>query len=394
MKLNFRLVVLLGLLFAVGCKDNITDIGDNLIPTYDRFVVKKVRTDTLNINQKSYAYKTSINLGASPRTLLGKYRGIKSTALLRFYLNLADSVSNALRVDSLVIKKAWIELDVNYYMGEAGSPFNFSVHKINQFWMPDSFNADSLAKLNYDSKILAAPTNPLDSIITVPMPAQVALEWMKYAIKDSLAVNNGLLLLPDESSRHIIGFQGLSKAPLTLEPILKIIYQKPGSFTDTLNSIVTHDVNVITGVSEIPLNTKRIQLQGEYALRSYFYLKTDFIPKDAIINKATLRMFVDSTSTIYGSIKTDSIKVEFVSDSSKKEIDLKTPPAYLGNYGSYFYGDVTGFIQKWVNGSSNQGLILRASDEGRALNFISIYGSNATDKNKRPRLTIYYTDKK
>jgi len=394
LKIFVRLIVFVLFLFSAGCKDNITDIGGELIPTYDRFDVKKVSTDTLNVLQKSNTYQTPINLGAAPRTLLGKYRGIKSTALLRFYLNLPDSLANALRADSLIIKKTWIQLDINYYMGDPSSYFNFTVHRINQFWMPDSFNADSLKNLNFDSKILSTPTNPNDSIITVPLPESEVFEWLKQAIKDSLAINNGLLLLPDEASEHIVGFQGLSKTPQTLEPILKIIYQKPGAFTDTLNSIVTHDVNVITGTSKIELLPGRIQLQGEYALRSLLYFKLDFIPTDAIINKADLKLFVDSNRTIYGSVKTDSLIVQFASDSTEKKSDIKQGKIYLANYGSYFKGEITRFIQSWINGTDNQGLILRVSDEQRTINFISIYGSDAVEKKMRPQLTIYYTDKK
>ncbi len=386
--------VVLTALALSGCVESPTDIGSSLLPPSDKFEVKVVSTDTLNINETSAYFKKKIDLGSAPRILLGKYNGLTSTALLRFFVLLPDSVKDALNGDSLTVKSAWVEIQPNYTLGDKGLPFGFSVYKINNFWLPADYDADSLAALDYDANPVATVTNPDDSLFKFDIPQDLAMEWIKQSTDTEHPENNGVMLKPDDATQRIIGFQGITNFKHSDEPVLKIIVERTGSFIDTLTESITSDVHVITGEPAIT-NPANINLLSDYSLRGYFYFDVSFMPKDAIINKAVFTLRIDSTATFEGSAMTDTLEVKMAADSTAKDSVENAEKIYLYRRGWKFEGDISHFVQKWIDGKiNNQGLRLRLTDENRTLNMISLFSEKAVEREKRPLVRIYYTDKK
>ena len=387
-------VTVLLILFVVSCTESPTEVGGSLLPPSDKFDVKVVRTDTLNLTWRSEYFRKKLDLGAAPRILLGKFNGLTSTALLRFFMQMPDSIREYLQHDSVIVQSSWVEMRPNYVLGDETAPINFDVYKVNNFWIPADFDEDSLNALDYDNNPISSPDEVSDSLIKFSVPTDLTLNWLKKEVVDSLPENNGVMLKPDESSRKILGFQAITNVRHPDEPVMKIVYNVIGKKTDTLTQKLASDVHVITGEPE-KLNSDNINLLADYAFRGYFYFDHSFLPKDAIINKAILKLSVDSASSFWGSVVSDSVTVQMVSDSTTPDSTVKgTVKLYLGKHGWIYEGRIGYFVQKWVDGTSNQGLLLRLSDESRSLNLISLFSEKAADKSKRPQIVIYYTDKK
>ncbi len=390
---KISIVILFTLFLINGCVESPTAVGSSLLPAYDKFEVKVAKTDTLNIERKSLTFTKKLDLGPAPRVLIGKFNGLTSTALIRFYILLPDSVKNALNSDSLNVKSAWVEIQPNYYLGDKSLPFNFHVYKVNNFWIPEDYDADSLNALNYDQTPVSVLDNPADSVLKFSLPQNLAYDWVKKSTDSEHPENNGVMLKPDEGTQRIIGFQGITSIRFPDEPVLKIIVEKPGSFQDTLTENITSDVHVITGQPNIK-NVSNINLLSNYSMRGYYYFDDSFLPKDAIINKAVFTLSIDSTASWEGSAPTDSVVVQMAADSLNKDSTVSSAQIHLARVGWTFSGNISFFVQKWINGTANEGLILRTTDEDRSLNLISLFSEKAADKSKRPVLEIYYTDKK
>jgi len=76
------------------------------LPPSDKFDVKVVRTDTLNLTWRSEYFRKKLDLGAAPRILLGKFNGLTSTALLRFFMQMPDSIREYLQHDSVIVQSS------------------------------------------------------------------------------------------------------------------------------------------------------------------------------------------------------------------------------------------------------------------------------------------------
>ncbi len=380
-------------LFALsGCVESPTDVGSSLLPSNDKFDIKVVRTDTLNIEQRSNYFKSEVELGAASRILLGKINGLTSTALLRFYILMPDSVERALSADSLTVKAAWVEIKPNYFLGDKTLPFGFDVFGINNFWLPAGFNKDSLKTLDFNPTPVGNLSNPPDTLMKFSLSNDLAFDWLKKATDEEHPENNGILLKPTDETQRIIGFQAITNIKREDEPVLKIIVEKNGAFTDTLTENITSDVHVITGKPEIKDSTN-INLLGNYTLRGCFYFDDSFLPKDAIINKAIFSLHIDSTSSLLGNVPSDSIVVEMC-DGYCTDSTLSNTEVYLTKRSWGYEGNIAYIIQKWINGTTNTGLRLSLSNELRTLNLVSLFSEKCADVSRRPKVVVYYTDKK
>lgn len=387
---KFFAVIVLGMLVLNACTEEITDAGDILIPPTDKFDIIFFDSDSNQINQYSEVYKENIDLGAASRILLGKFENIKSSALLKFFIFLPDSLKDPLANDSVDIIDSWINLPVNYIIGDTNSVLNFTTHKITSYWLPADFNIDSLNMLQYDAADIATIVENSDSLISFKISGDVVYEWMKKKVDDTLPENNGILLQPDDNNAKVIGFQGLSSAPGFDETSLRIVYRVGVNEPDTIYGQSSGDVHVLSGTSQTPL-PDRIYLQSGFTLRSKYLIDDSVFPRDAIINKAEIIFYMDSLNTIFGTVPSDSIMVQALSDSTDKTVSREFRNQYLGRRGNLYQGDITTTLQSWINGTDNQGVILRLSDDLRTLNKVVLYGPASTIK--KPRIIVYYTDK-
>ncbi len=387
---KFVVVFLLFLFAFTACKEEISDAGGILIPPADKFNIAVFNSDSLSLTQSVVNYSQKIDLGSSTRILLGKFENIKSTALLKFFLFIPDSLINPLTNDSLTVIDSWVELPINYTIGDTNSALTFEAHNITNFWLAADFDLDSLNALGYDAANIAAPRENSDSLISFGISKELVYNWMKKRVDDTYPSNYGMVIIPDNSNSKMIGFQGLANLAKFAEPALRVVVETPEGTRDTISGSSSGDVHVLEGASDVSISN-RIYLQSNVTLRGKYIFDHNVFPKDAIINKAQLTFFIDTVNTRFGNIISDSIMVNALSDSVTKEVNTRFRTHYLGKTGNSYSGDITSSLQNWINGKDNQGFILRLSDELRSINKLVLYGPGSAVK--KPRLLVYYTDK-
>ncbi len=376
------------LLLITACNDDPTSIGESLIPNSD-----KVNVDSLTITSSKASVNSfieTIKKGTSPRLLLGKYKNIESRMLVKFFSLIPDSVLTPLKENQIDVVDSWVELYPEYSIGDSSNQLQFSVKHINSGWIAKNFVWDSLQMLNYDQNDIASQFVYTDSLITFNVNTDVVKEWLRSRVDDSLPENNGLLFTPLNEGR-VLGFQSVAFVVNDKAPKLKIVVHKQGAFTDTITAIPSRSVHVMDGTKpeETPQN---ITLQDGLALHSKFWIDVTKIPQNSAVNKSILTFNINVSASDEGSIKTDTLGLFFYKDSTANVVDSASK-VLLIREGDQFSGDFTRILQRWIDGDDNQGVRIYLTDERRALNKVVLYSNSASNIAKKPKLTVYYTEK-
>ncbi|GBD91894.1 hypothetical protein BMS3Abin04_02626 [bacterium BMS3Abin04] len=376
------------LLLITACNDDPTSIGESLIPNSD-----KVNVDSLTITSSKASVNSfieTIKKGTSPRLLLGKYKNIESRMLVKFFSLIPDSVLTPLKENQIDVVDSWVELYPEYSIGDSSNQLQFSVKHINSGWIAKNFVWDSLQMLNYDQNDIASQFVYTDSLITFNVNTDVVKEWLRSRVDDSLPENNGLLFTPLNEGR-VLGFQSVAFVVNDKAPKLKIVVHKQGAFTDTITAIPSRSVHVMDGTKpeETPQN---ITLQDGLALHSKFWIDVTKIPQNSAVNKSILTFNINVSASDEGSIKTDTLGLFFYKDSTANVVDSASK-VLLIREGDQFSGDFTRILQRWIDGDNNQGVRIYLTDERRALNKVVLYSNSASNIAKKPKLTVYYTEK-
>ena len=324
------------------------------------------------------------------RLLLGKKDNIEAGILVKFLIFFADSIKQQIKNNELSVLSAQVEFTKNYTYGSSSAPIDYSVHKINSNWST-GFTSDSLTLLMFDANDISFGKSFSDSLNSFYFDNQTALNWLKSRADSITQVDNGLYIKPSMNSEKIIGFQALSIDDVSI-PSLEIVIQKAGVYIDTLSYFPSIDLSVISGLlPDVGTENFGIQAGLNSEARLFFDLST--LPKDIVVNFAQLILTVDTIKTITGSSFSNSLRVNYITDSTSFAID-STFSLFLDRDGNTFQGSVTSFVQRTLIENNNQGLLLSASDKLNGVELFAIKGSNATIFTERPKLQIIYTSKK
>jgi len=376
-------------LIHFSCSDSPSSLGSDLL-SQDLINILELDSANDSLFQFASVYKKVIELSSANRLLLGKKDNIEAGILIKFLIFFADSIKQQLTNNELSVLSAKVEFTKNYTFGNSTVPIDFSVHKINNNWST-GFTSDSLAILTYDANDISFSKTFSDSINGFNFDTQTALNWLKASADSSIPIDNGLYIKPAMSSEKIVGFQALTIEDLTI-PSLKIIIQKTGVYSDTLSYFPSVDLSVVSG-SLPDVGTENIGIQAGLNSEARLFFDLSSLPKDIVVNYAQLILTVDTIKTITGSSFTNSVRVNYITDSTDLAID-STFSLFLDRDGSTFKGSVTSFIQRTLIESNNQGLLLSASDKLNGVELFAIKGSNAAALAERPNLQIIYTSKK
>lgn len=382
------------LLFAVvctinflSCSDSPSSIGEELLSD-DLISVKSFDSSIDSMAQSSTYYKEVIPLGNSSRLLLGKVDNNTASLLLRFSFTLADSIKQDILAGEISILSASLSLTNNYYIGEEAAPYDFTIHKVNQFWTPLGFSADSLAALNYDPDDRTVSKNITDTLTTIELDTALVHDWLLYAADGTMGSNLGLYFNPTESSQKVLGFEAFSVSG-TNYPAVQVIIEKAGAYTDTLNSSIFGDVSVVSG--DLPVaDFGNIIVQSGLTVNSRLFFDLSVLPEGSVINKAELFLTEDTLKSKVGTTYSSIISAFFVIDST---IDSSNQASALSlnRSGNIFSGDITSFARSWQFNNNNQGIILKNFDRLNGLEKFILYGSNNIDPSLRPKIKITYT---
>ena len=376
-------------LIHFSCSDSPSSLGSDLL-SQDLINILELDSAKDSLFQSASVYKKVIELSSANRLLLGKKDNIEAGILIKFLIFFADSIKQQLTNNELFVLSAKVEFTKNYTFGNSTAPIDFSVHKINNNWST-GFTSDSLAILTYDANDISFSKTFSDSINGFNFDTQTALNWLKASADSSIPIDNGLYIKPAMSSEKIVGFQALTIEDLTI-PSLKIIIQKTGVYSDTLSYFPSVDLSVVSG-SLPDVGTENIGIQAGLNSEARLFFDLSSLPKDIVVNYAQLILTVDTIKTITGSSFTNSVRVNYITDSTNLAID-STFSLFLDRDANTFKGSVTSFIQRTLIENNNQGLLLSASDKINGVELFAIKGSNAAVFTERPNLQIIYTSKK
>lgn len=396
LKINYwkfiPLLILSGLLST--CADDPNSVGNALIPEKDKLSTVLIDSYNGSFEQSFESFqKDSLYFGSSPIFLLGNFENISSEALLEFLILIPDSIKEGLENNTVNYKSSWMELYPAYWFGD-NSNFKFSVHEINRSWNSLGLNEDSVNAIRSDlgTDILEEYTYETgDSVIKFSIDDNLVVDWITKSIDDTYIDSYGILLDP-MNSNGMAGFQGISNFPKYNYPALFMIFEKEGEFIDTVISFPKIDIHLPEGERlDDPLNG--VLLQSGINVRGKLKFNFDTVPRNIIVNKAILDLFIDDANSFGGTVETDTVAISYFSDYEKSTIipaNGKYP--ILKNNGKYT-GDIRQFVQRWLNDEVNEGIEIKLSDENRSAAAVSFYGSDHPNESLRPRLTIYYTKK-
>ncbi len=377
----------------ISCSDDPNIVGVDILPNSDHMDILQANSLEAKLQQESKYYLDSLNLTISDVMLLGKHANVESTMLMKFLIFLPDSLKSAIEDGTLQILASTMELEPIYTFGDKGSFFDFTVHKINSSWSSLLFNKDSLATLDYEDVDRSSNKIYSDTLITFDLDKSLTQEWFDAFANEEQTLNKGIYFNYVAGSDKVIGFPAISNPNEEKLARLKIIVEVPDKFIDTVVVKVTSDVHVING--ELPTgNSENIFVQGGLSVHASFKIDVSMIPDNTIINKATIRFYYDESESLIGTKPSDSLGMVALSDYENNTMDKTLPPKLLTKDSTYYSGDITGYVQRWVSDHENNGLQIYVLNELFTVNKIALKGSSTVDDKLKPYLEIIYTAKR
>ena len=397
----FKFVFLSFLSFAIftSCNDDPSSNGLNLIPDQDKIKFGEYNTDSAKAQQSSHFYETNEILGLSSRLIIGKNDYAESSLLFQFTVYLPDSIKEYIKNNEATVERAWIKLLPLYSLGDKTEPFNFSVHKILSKWSSLGFDRDSLETYGssfYDAADVAISkvVNQSDSTFQFDLDQQLVFDWLRY-ISDTTQTSlkyHGIIVKPNVTNSYI-GVGSSQANSDSAQPHLTIVLKKSSNDRDTLTVTPYMDTHVFTGT--VPQEENKIYLEGSYPLRGFLFFDLSSLTKDLIISRAMLELTVDESKTTDGEQKSDTIMVRILKDSTAKTFTSDSLiVSYLSRSDNVYSGDISWMVQRWLQGTANQGVALELFDEQTSAARIALYGSKEANLSLRPRIKIIYSRKK
>ena len=387
-KILFALLILSCLLF-ISCNDGPSPIGSDLVSS-ENLIIKTFDTSIDTVSQYSKYFKKVITLGASAKILVGRYDDIEASGLMRFVFSLADSLKEDINNNNINVLEAKITLRRTYQYGDSTASMNFSVHKVNYLWSPYDFTIDSLSLLNPDPDDVSSNIEYTDSTCLFNLSTDLVTGWMKLASGDTTFKNYGLYLKPEASAGKVIGFQAYTSTTSN-EPMLQVVIQKTGSYTDTISAIIVADNSLVDGnIPTIP--SDEIVAQAGISVNAFLAFDFSGFPKGTVINSAKLYLTEDSVETKTGSSFSNTLTVYFAKDSSDYTFESGSGLTLYYSDGK-FNGNITSYVREWVFRNNNNGIIIRPGNQFEGLEKFVLKGSNASDISVRPRIKIVYSVK-
>lgn len=389
MYLKFRYLLFLPILFVFySCSDTPSLVGADLLQANDMIDLKQTSCDSLD--QSCSSYYGDIQTGSASLVMLGNHNDVENSFFLRFNFNyLEDSLLEDIQAGNIVINSATISMVSVYTLGDNDGTLDYTVHEITSDWGWTTFTNDSLSTFTYNSADISSnKTVENDSLYTFKIDNSVALKWL-LAEADS-SYNNGIYVKPTSGSNRVVGFNCYSSS----YPIVSITiaYEKTGVYQDTLTYEEENHLYISSRNKTIPTDGN-IYIEGGLPIRSKLKMTLPELSNESKINRAELTLSIDTVKSQYGDPTYGSLKAYFLTSESDIEYDSTT---YIVLYksDSVFSGNIASYVQRWVNGEANYGLLIEDLYEEEDVDYWVIKGSGYAVINERPKLKITYSIKK
>jgi len=384
---RFLLVASLALIAAVtiGCSDDPNAVGIALLPSSDRITI-----DTLTIRSSSSATDTARVQGISTNLLLGKYNHLEARTLLEF-----DGIPTD--KPKATIDTALLTLHVNYRFMDSSGLIAFDVDTLLRAWSSSTLTWDSLTENSYylprPDTTFYSQVQAEDSILTVNIRPVVAA-WF-------LAQNStppGIILVPDPLAnlKFVLGFSNFVKNAVDFRPSLKITYHD-STAADTTTITLAPSQQLFVANSKLPVPKDTMYVQAGIAYRGQVWYPDSLFRagsplKNASVTKAVMTVYLNAPASLRNAYTDNVIEARLALDSTSqpKVGSLYTQGTPNQNDSTMFTFDARIFIQQWLGGTPNYGIVLRAGNEYASFDGFKFYGARS-DSAHRPTLKVTYT---
>lgn len=380
------------ILLFFSCSDEPNSTGYGLLNPEDFIEIRSFDTKRDSVHQEFSQLIQVENFGAARRLLVGNYKNLTASALMRFEFLFSEEIKKLLSENKITVSAAKLKVYPIYRFGDSTrTNFSFNVHEIKSWWDSDQFTADSLNPSHFDFDNSPIESNFLngDSVITCTLPNDKVLAWMKAIADTGIKNPSGIYLKPTANFIRGLGAIGTNVKTSTLE----VVYSKNGTSNDTINAVTVADVHVVT-TTENYNDPSLIVLQSGVLAKAKLKFDISRIPKDAIINSAVLELTRNLSKSEFGTSFQDSLYVLRLTDTSKISIDSNFAHVLVQSRPDIYEGNIARIVQDWLNSGQNFGLLLSTRDPEGGVERFAFESSNSADFNKRPILKIYYTIRK
>lgn len=387
-KLLIRALMAVILSYFYSCSDNPKEIGENLISDYLKIDTLDSEKDSVILNGKTL--KQPADLSVAKRFLIGKYDNIKVSSVLGFKFDLNQNVKNSLFKDSLEIIDIKLLLYPTYFFGEKNASWNLEIYPTYRRWNSNYFTLDTLKdhKLNgIDlSNNLNASIAYSDSLIKISLKNSEVLKILKAEVDSTYRKVYGFYLTSQLSP--IIGFptitSGFSKSLAKLELICKY-----NNKIDTVYFSLLYDIHVFEQ-AEFQRQENLLYIQGGTQVASLIFFDINRIPRKATIAKAYLELPIDTLHSKFGKPAEDVYLVRLVTDSLSSSIKYdSTRVLYFKKDQNLIKGNITSYVQSWINGTNNYGVYINAANYFDHCDITAISNGDS----RKPKLIIIYAIK-
>ncbi|HRE39830.1 MAG TPA: hypothetical protein PLG90_00720 [Ignavibacteria bacterium] len=375
------------LAFAIGiysCKTEPTDLGLNFIDPDDTtatFVLDS-QNDTMKIANTNF--KKFINTFGSDYIMIGKYNNYETRSFVEFF-NIPSEYDSATVLSASVVMKY-----SKYAFQDSNGTVGFNFYKLNKNFTLGSITWDSVSSTDIDNVSMADYTgNPTDtSSINIPLNNTLIRDWLEYAADTNYSVkNNGLAILPNNSSTTIKGFNSsfVNNFPF----MIRTTVLKNGD-TTTLEFTQSNSVWFCNAPTSV-LSPDMITLQNGVAFKDLMTFDLSKLPSNVIINEATVTLTLNESVSFISTNPDKRLRITMAGDTINYR-DTLSPILSIQPNGNTYTFTVNGFFQFWNNlAYPNLGLFITSVNEPANLDRFVFYGSNFPDQTKVPRLKIRYT---
>ncbi|GEM_PF-2484751 len=405
---SLLLVILaISLLCLFSCSEEPGITGYNLLNPLDSLILTRFDSTTIDsafVNSNIICQAE--NLGDLRRFLVGYYESNELGhnenytlhSLLNFNFLLNNDLKNKINQSQVSVVSARLKLTPIYIFKESYIAGNFSIDvwEIQNDWDSDTITSYGFNALVRGNEKIDIGNIDNDSVYFVNLDPTVVFNWLKKASKDTVKGLNGIILSPSSGTNYIKGFASIN-SNFQNEPTLLEVVIDNNQKIDTLKFNVKADVHVAifnTQCGVISNPQAYLIVQSAIKTKSYLFFDISNIPKNAIVNSAYLRLYLDSTKSKFGTSFQDTIYVQFVREPNKYELDSSSAYSLVKTPEGYYQANISYYVEKWINDDLNRGLLMTTKDPEGGFEKFVFHGPKTPFFDKRPKLIINYSYKK
>lgn len=381
----FALTLILIISFTLlQCRDEPNAVGIGQLQGGDFVSVKSFNSLTDSAVVTGSAFKRHINAGWSSALLIGKYQGYEARALMKFS-GIPDTLGGA------IVSSAKVTLHpMHYTLGDSSAILSFSAFKITQSWTSSGVTWDSITTASYDITPAGTFSGTVNDTTAITFALDTALvqEWLQNAVDSSKRTLIQGIILVAHTNASVRTFSSFESDSL---PKLEIAYTKDG-YSDTLT--LSYGESTFIADVVLPSDPQLLFLQSGVAYRTQLKFDVSKIPQRVFVSNAVVELTLNRSASRLSTQYTDSLIVQFMKDASPDSMESSYAIGKRLDNGKDVYTFtgtvVTRAVQRWVNGTANNGLLFRPYSEAYNLDLYAIVAPTVGDST-RPRLKVTYT---